>query len=276
MQCSVLLYQRFCFILYLRGDVCLSNISLVDSNFRIESHIKETDIQFYDVNQPPFKIYGVFHDSGKFRRLPENIAKSVSNGVYALHANTAGGRVRFKTDSPYVAIHSKMHDIGKMPHFALTGSAGFDLYVLEDVERYFKTFVPPFDIQDGYESIIYFGSSEMREVTINFPLYSGVSELYIGLRQGAFVGEGKNYKTDQPIVYYGSSITQGGCASRPGNSYESIVSRRLDADYINLGFSGNAKAEPEIAEYISKLDITSGLLIFTWLGSSPVLPPTIM
>lgn len=234
----------------------MSNISLVDSNFKIESHIKETDIQFYDVNQPPFKIYGVFHDSGKFRRLPENIAKSVSNGVYALHANTAGGRVRFKTDSPYVAIHSKMHGIGKMPHFALTGSAGFDLYVLEDVERYFKTFVPPFDIQDGYESIIYFGSSEMREVTINFPLYSGVSELYIGLRQGAFVGEGKNYKTDQPIVYYGSSITQGGCASRPGNSYESIVSRRLDADYINLGFSGNAKAEPEIAEYISKLDMS--------------------
>ena len=247
---------RFYFIIYLKGDVCLSNISLVDSNFRIESHIKENDIQFFDVNQPPFKIYGVFHDSGKFRRLPENIARAVSSGVYALHANTAGGRVRFKTDSPYVAIHAKMHSIGKMPHFALTGSAGFDLYVLEDVERYFKTFVPPFDIQDGYESIIYFGSSEMREVTINFPLYSGVSELYIGLRQGAFVGEGKNYKIDQPIVYYGSSITQGGCASRPGNSYESIVSRRLDADYINLGFSGNAKAEPEIAEYISKLDMS--------------------
>jgi hypothetical protein len=79
MQCSVLLYYRFYFIIYLRGDVCLSNISLVDSNFRIESHIKENDIQFYDVNQPPFKIYGVFHDSGKFRRLPENIAKSVSS-----------------------------------------------------------------------------------------------------------------------------------------------------------------------------------------------------
>ena len=234
----------------------MSDISLVDSNFRIESHIKETDIRFYDVNQPPFKIYGVFHDSGKFRRLPANIAKAVSGGVYALHANTAGGRVRFKTDSPYVAIHAKMHGIGKMPHFALTGSAGFDLYVLENVERYFKTFVPPFDIQDGYESIIYFGSSKMREVTINFPLYSGVSELYIGLREGAFVGEGQNYRTDQPIVYYGSSITQGGCASRPGNSYENIVSRRLDADYINLGFAGSAKAEPEIAEYISKLDMS--------------------
>ena len=131
---DVALRANLCYNVY-RGDVCLSNISLVDSNFKIESHIKETDIQFYDVNQPPFKIYGVFHDSGKFRRLPANVAKAVSGGVYALHANTAGGRVRFKTDSPYVAIHSKMHGIGKMPHFALTGSAGFDLYVLEDVQN---------------------------------------------------------------------------------------------------------------------------------------------
>ncbi len=234
----------------------MSDISLIDSNFKIDSHINENGIKFYDVNQPPFRICGVFYESGKFRRLPEDIAKTVNTGVYDLHANTAGGRVRFKTDSPYVAIHTKMPGIGKMPHFALTGSAGFDLYICDESERYFKTFVPPFNIKDGYESIIYFGSSNMREVTINFPLYSEVSELYIGLSDGAYVGEPKGYKTDKPIVYYGSSITQGGCASRPGNSYESIISRRLDADYINLGFSGNAKGELEIAEYISKLDMS--------------------
>lgn len=234
----------------------MSNISLIDSNFKIESHIEESDIRFYDVNKPPFRIHGVFYDSGKFRRLPENVAKTVNEGVHALHANTAGGRVRFKTDSTYIAIYAKMTGIGKMPHFALTGSAGFDLYIFDGSERYVKTFVPPFNIQDGYESIVYFNSSKMREVTINFPLYSEVSDLYIGLRDGALVCEPKHYKTEKPIVYYGSSITQGGCASRPGNSYESIISRRLDADYINLGFAGNAKGEPEIAEYISKLDMS--------------------
>lgn len=243
-------------LLYFRGDVRLSNISLVDSNFKIESHINEKDIRFYDVNQPPFRIYGVFYDSGKFRRLPEDIAKTVNTGVYGLHANTAGGRVRFKTDSPYVAINVKMPSIGKMPHFALTGSAGFDLYIYDGSERYVKTFVPPFAIQDGYESIIYFDSSKMREVTINFPLYSEVSELYIGLHDSALVREPKRYKLEKPIVYYGSSITQGGCASRPGNSYESMISRRLDTDYINLGFSGNAKGEREIAEYISQMDMS--------------------
>ena len=253
---EVLRLRRFYAIIYLRGDVRLSNISLVDSNFKIESHINENSIRFYDVNQPPFRIFGVFYESGKFRRLPEDIAKTVNTGVYRLHANTAGGRVRFKTDSPYVAINVKMPNIGKMPHFALTGSAGFDLYICAESERYVKTFVPPFAIQDGYESIIYFDSSNMREVTINFPLYSEVSELYIGLHDSALVCEPKRYKLEKPIVYYGSSITQGGCASRPGNSYESIISRRLDADYINLGFSGNAKGEHEIAEYIAKMDMS--------------------
>lgn len=234
----------------------MSNISLIDSNFKVESNIKESDIRFYDVKQAPFEIYGVFYESGKFRRLPEGIAKTVSAGVYSLHAHTAGGRVRFKTDSSYIAIHVKMPGIGKMPHFALTGSAGFDLYVCDGDERYVKTFVPPFNIQGGYESIIYFESTQMREITINFPLYSEVGEFYIGLRDGANVCEPKRYQTKKPIVYYGSSITQGGCASRPGNSYQSIISRRLNADYINLGFSGNAKAEPEIAEYIANLDMS--------------------
>ena len=234
----------------------MSDISLKDSNFKVESNINESDIRFYDVKQAPFRIYGVFYDSGKFRRIPENVAKTVSAGVYGLHANTAGGRVRFKTDSSYIAINVKMPNIGKMPHFALTGSAGFDLYVYNGAQGYAGTFVPPFNIQYGYESIIYFNSTQMREITINFPLYSEVSELYIGLRDDANVCMPKRYKIEKPMVYYGSSITQGGCASRPGNSYPNIISRRFDADYINLGFSGNAKGETEIAEYISKLDMS--------------------
>lgn len=235
----------------------MSDISLIDPNFKVETQLKEDGIRFYDVNQPPFRVYGVFYESGKFRRFPEKVAKTVSDGVYRLHAHTAGGRVRFRTDSPYVAIHAKMPKISKMPHFALTGSAGFDLYTSDEDERYVKTFVPPFTIEDGFESIIQFETPGMHEVTVNFPLYSEISELYIGLHEDAFVGEGKTYKTDKPIVYYGSSITQGGCASRPGTAYESMISRRLDVDHINLGFSGCAKGEREMAEYIAQLDMSA-------------------
>ena len=231
----------------------MKNISSIDSNFKVNTELNIEGIEFYDIRQSPFKLYGVFYGNGKFRRLPENVAKTVNDGVSGLHTHTAGGRVRFRTDSPYVAVHAKMPAVGKMPHFALTGSAGFDLYV---GRKYHGTFVPPFGIQDGYESVVRFDNAEMRDITVNFPLYSEVAQLYIGLDKEATVSSPEPYKTEKPIVYYGSSITQGGCASRPGNSYESIISRRLDADYVNLGFSGSAKAEDEIAEYISGLSMS--------------------
>ena len=185
--------------------------------------------------------------------MPESVAQNVSKGVYAFHSNTAGGRVRFITDSPYVAIYTQMDSLGKMSHFALTGSIGFDLYA---DNRYVKSFVPPFDIESGYEGIIEFEESKQRQITINFPLYSNVKELYIGLKDGSSLKEAEPYKNKKPIVYYGSSITQGGCASRPGMSYQAIISRTFNYDYINLGFSGNAKAEDEMIEYIKNLDMS--------------------
>ena len=188
--------------------------------------------------------------------MPESIAKTVSLGVYELHTHTAGGRVRFKTNSPYVAIRTKMPKMTRMPHFAYTGSAGFDLYVSENEERFAGAFVPPDSASQGYESIIYLEATKMREVTINFPLYSEIEELYIGLKKGSLIEEPSPYNEEKPIVYYGSSITQGGCASRPGNSYQSIIARRFNWNYINLGFSGNAKAEPEVANYIKKLKMS--------------------
>lgn len=234
----------------------MSNIAKIDKNFKIETSINKPDIKFYNVLEKPFKVYGVFYEGGKFRRMPESVAKTVSQGVYDLHIHTAGGRVRFKTNSSYVAINAVMPNIGKMPHFAISGSAGFDLYVKGEKEVFKKSYIPAFNFTGGFESVIELGGNEMREITINFPTYSGVSELYIGLSDKAEVSEHSPYKYEKPIVFYGSSITQGGCCSRPGNTYEAVVSRRLDTDYINLGFSGSARGEDEIAEYIKDLDMS--------------------
>lgn len=234
----------------------MSNISEIDSNFAIETTLNLEDVKFYTPNHESISLYGVFYENGLYRRLPEDIAKSTNEGVYNLHTHTAGGRVKFITDSPYIAIKSIMPDIGKMPHFALTGSAGFDLYVGEK-EEYYNTFIPPYDITNGYESAIFFNDSKKREITINFPLYSSISALYIGLKTNSSLEKSKGYAYNKPFVFYGSSITQGGCASRPGTSYESIVSRALQADYINLGFSGSARAEDEIADYISTLKMSA-------------------
>ena len=231
----------------------MSNISAIDPNFKVETQIDKPDLRFYNVLEEPFSIHGVFYQDGKFRRLPEAVAQTVSPSVLRLHSHTAGGRIRFRTNSPYVAVSAKMPAIGKMPHFALTGSAGFDLY---NGKRPVKALAPPFAIKDGYEGVAEFGTAQMRDITVYMPLYSEVSELYIGLSDQAVVEPPKPYTYETPIVYYGSSITQGGCASRSGMAYESIVSRLLDTDHINLGFSGSAKAEPEIAEYIKGLKMS--------------------
>ena len=119
----------------------VTDISKIDKNFLVDSKIEKEDIKFFKADEVPFKIHGVFMENGKYRRMPEKVAVNVSEGVYALHTNTAGGRVRFITDSPYVAIYTKMEGMARLPHFALTGAAGFDLYA---DNRYVKTFAPPY------------------------------------------------------------------------------------------------------------------------------------
>ena len=246
----------------------MASIAELDQNFKVETKLSVDDIVFYDTKNEPFAIYGVFFEGDRYRRLPESVAKEVSAGVYGLHTNTAGGRVRFMTDSPYVAIHAKMPAVHKMPHFPFSGSIGLDLYVYWDgKERFYEGIIPPFDVTDGYEGIVRFETAEMREITINFPLYSDLSDLYIGVREGSQILAASPYRDLKPIVYYGSSITQGGCASRPGNAYEAIIGRRLNVDHVNLGFSGNALAEVAIAEYIKGLPMS--VFVYDYDHNSP-------
>lgn len=237
-----------------------NKLDSIDKNFIVKTNIEKEDICFHDVEEGNFHIYGIFKENGLFRRLPEYVAKSVSKGVYGLHTNTAGGRVRFVTDSSYVAIKT-IYTPCRKPHFALTGSSGFDMYFESiDGPRYAGTFIPPVDVVDGYESMIEFAGRQERIITINFPLYSDVEKLYVGLQEDASLKEAPEYSIKKPIVYYGSSITQGACASKPGSCYQSILSREFDCDYINLGFAGGARGEEAIANYIKKLDMSAFVL----------------
>lgn len=238
------------------------DISKLDSNLSTKCNLNKADIEWFNVKETPFVIYGLHNprNEKQFIRMPYKVAETVNEGVKHLSTNTAGGRVRFKTDSPYIAIACEMPNICKMGHMTMCGIAGFDIYVdQKECSRFGAAFVPPVDMKDGYTSCwevgkVTFGEG-IHSFTINFPLYNNVTDLYIGIKKGSLLASGEKYKNNRPVVFYGSSITQGGCASRPGNSYQNIISRDLNIDYINLGFSGNAKAEKEIADYISTLDM---------------------
>ena len=235
------------------------DISEVDKNLKVITSFDEKDMVFFDVRNEPFKVYGLYSykNESVFKRMPDDIANATSENVSNLNYNTSGARVRFKTTSNYIAIKTIMKCVTNFPHMTLAGTSGFDLYInKEDISTYYKTFMPPVGMLDGYESIIYFNDDNERDITINFPLYNEVSDLYIGLQVAAILKKGDDYKYKIPVLYYGSSITQGGCASRPGNSYPSIISRMLNCDYINLGFSGSARAEDEIVDYMSLLNIS--------------------
>lgn len=244
-------------------------IENLDKNFNIKTTINEDEISWFNVREMPFRLYGIFYDEAqkRFLRMPHEIAKSVSEGVEILNTNTSGGRVRFKTDSSYIVIHAAMDASVGMSHMPRTGQSGFDLYrSCEGKDIYFSSFIPPQSWKDGYsgETNTY---GELTDYTIDFPLYDKVRELYIGLKKGSLLEEATPYKYQRPIVFYGSSITQGGCASRPGNCYAAILSRRLSTDFINLGFSGNGKGEKEMAKYISGLSMN--VLVMDYDSNAP-------
>lgn len=221
-----------------------------------EAVLKCPNLRFFNVKSEPFRVYGL-HDingSDRYHRIPYEVAEATSPGVAGLNYNTAGGRVRFVTTSGYVAIKAKTHGSAKMTNMCLIGSSSFDLYLNRSGRDTFAgDFRPPYDYTEGYESVLHLPAGR-KELTVNFPLYSGCDELFIGLDSESTLERRDDYRYEKPVLFYGSSITQGGCASRPGMAYESLISRRFDTNYLNLGFSGNAKAEDAIADYMASLD----------------------
>ena len=235
------------------------DITSLDTNMTVSgaipSEIKENFV-FYNIDSSPFSIHGVFKENGHYVRMPSAVARTVSKRVYELNDCTAGGRIRFMTDSKRIAIHADCFPAlprVNMPYITVTG---FDLYATHSgTEQYFGTFKPPVDCNGVFEDIVELPFQEKTTVSINMPLYNGVKNVYIGIEKGAHL-EAAPPLLEPPVVYYGSSITQGGCASRPGCSYEAMLHRHLKTDYINLGFSGNAKAEEEIMHYIACLNMS--------------------
>jgi len=232
----------------------------IDKNLKVDTDITEPNIVWLDIKEAPFVIHGVMYDENRrmYTRMPQEIAEQVSEGVAGLNPHTAGGRVRFRTDSGFIGIRAVMNTTGLMPHITLVGQSGFDLYrkkAGDSTEIFYHTYMTPMGMRTGY-SAPFATDGEMADYTINFPLYDGVKELYIALKKDAVISEPAPYRHPVPIVYYGSSITQGGCASRPGNSYQAIISRRLNVDHINLGFSGSGRAEQIMVDYLASLDMS--------------------
>ncbi|MBR6768875.1 MAG: hypothetical protein IKM34_05255 [Clostridia bacterium] len=237
----------------------MENYMSVDKNMIDQSMIGNTEVVWYDIKKAPFALHGFYDplNTPYYRRVPADVAEAASEGVDKLARESAGGRVRFATDSPYIAIRAKFLAVGRSPRMTLTGTAGFDLYVDGEYgSRFLKEFRMPYEMEDYYEQLLKTHGNTMRTFTVNFPLHSVVETLEIGLKPGAALGAPRPYRDIEPIVYYGSSIVHGTAASRPGFSYSSIISREMNLDFVNLSFSGQAKAEPVLCEWMATLPMS--------------------
>ncbi|MBQ9116810.1 MAG: hypothetical protein IJY04_07275 [Clostridia bacterium] len=231
----------------------------IDKNMLVSSSIGDVDVVWRDVRKAPFELHGFCEAEGLpyFHRVPAEVAKATSEGVDKLSRESAGGRVRFSTDSPYIAIRAKFLAVGRSPHLTLISSAGFDLYMDGEFgSRFVKEFRMPYDMVDSYEQIVRLDGANMRSFTVNFPVHSVVERLEIGLMPGALINSPRPYRDIPPAVFYGSSIVHGTAATRPGYIYPAIISRELNIDFRNIGFSGQAKGEQALARWMAELPMS--------------------
>jgi lysophospholipase L1-like esterase len=221
-------------------------------------------IVWFDPREKPFDLIGFewINNDCAFRRLPIHPDWPIREAVDQLANHTAGGQVRFRTDSRKILIKVELRERSGMYHMPATGQSGFDLYVnMSGVQRYLKTSRFPHDTI-RYEVELYAADQmEMQTFTLNFPLYNGVNSLQIGLEDGAKLEAPSSFKLPGKFVIYGTSITQGGCVTRPGMAYSNILSRKLDVQFVNLGFSGNGRGEPELAHLINEITGTSFIIL---------------
>ncbi|HLS27801.1 MAG TPA: SGNH/GDSL hydrolase family protein [Opitutales bacterium] len=192
--------------------------------------------------------------SSPFTRLPDRAQELVRPPVWNLSRDSAGLYLQFTTDAPTLRVRwTLLKERLAMNHMPATGVSGLDLYVRhENKWRFLAVGRPGNDVAND-RTLFKDLPAETREFRLYFPLYNGIKSIEIGIPTG-YTLEDSPQSDLKPVVLYGTSILQGGCASRPGMAYPAILGRRFDDPLINLGFSGNGRGEPEVAELIAELD----------------------
>lgn len=217
----------------------------------------ETDAQgvrWFDARVFGIEGQGWTETKSPFDRLPAKAEGVVRPAVWNLSRNSAGLCVRFKTNASTLSARWELTS-GRLglPHMAASGASGLDLYVKTDDGqwRWAATGMPK--AKKNSVKLITGIPEKERDYLLYFPLYNSVTKVELGFPAGSTVAKAQPWSR-KPIVFYGTSITHGACASRPGMVHTAILGRRLGYPVINLGFSGNGTMDPEIGELMAELD----------------------
>ena len=214
-----------------------------------------------------FKIIGrCYGDSlPLYSRVPAFLKPVTREALYNLGQHSTGMAIRFRSNSPEIALRWQSLFTNDMTHMASMASRGADLYYLNDKGEW-RYLAPARPMGDPTTWLIIGGMDpQMREYMLHLPLYDGVKSLEIGIADGSVI---ENPAVDspssarKPVVIYGSSIQHGATASRPGMAPSNMLRRALDTDVVNLGFSANAHIDYEIARMMADVDASVYVLDF--------------
>jgi lysophospholipase L1-like esterase len=226
---------------------------------------QQAALRWIELPNPQLEVNGLpwySENRGELFRLPVRLKDTVRAPVWNLARSPSGGRIRFRTNSSALAVRLEYPSPPDMRNMHAFGQTGVDLYG-DGVYR--GTAIADKEAAPGkvYEHP-YYNAPEgpEREITLYLSLYKPVKVLAIGVDKEAQIQPAKPFALPKPIVFYGTSITQGGCASRSGMSYQAILGRMLNVDFVNLGFSGNGLGEPEMARAVAEIDAACFVLDF--------------
>ncbi len=218
-----------------------------------EATTRDEDWDLHNVRPSEVEGLGWPDAEGAFRRLPERAEALVRGPVWQLSRDTAGVHFEFESDAARLRFEVELtRDELAMPHMPATGKSGVDLYARNasgDWRWVFAGQPRKVSYACGLSGL----DGAKRSYRLYFPLYNGVEALRVGVPKGATFRR-MAPRTERPLVYYGTSIAQGGCASRPGMAFVNQLGRRLDLPVLNLGFSGNGRMELELADLCGELD----------------------
>ena len=209
--------------------------------------------------------------SNYYSRLPDTLTANVNGGVRGMRQHTSGMQFRFRTDSKFLVIRMKsLNGWHAMPHMTEVGTSGWDAYRFDVAAKAWR-FVAS---NHGYRDVpARPGWREKRigwrpgdACVINLPLYNGVAGFELGIASDAKIEAlgPRASGIEKPVVFYGTSITHGGCSSRPGLGWVNIVGRDLDVPVFGLGFSGSGVMEYELSDVISRIDASCYVLDCLW------------
>ncbi len=189
-----------------------------------------------------------------FDRLPAAAQGRVTDKVWQLSRESAGMLVRFRTDATTLWVdYTLLRGPNAGANQTAIGASGVDLYARDDAGRWRWVGVTRPTSQHVRQELVSGLAPGSREYALYLPLRNGIEELTLGAPADAHF-EGLPPRAAKPIVFYGTSITHGASASRPGMTHVAILGRRLDRPVINLGFSGNGRMDAAVGEVLTQID----------------------